>query len=117
MSIDIDWQSELDASFGTGHDVPAGHYVAAGRTAVRRRRAASVAIVAAMAVGVGAAWASGPGTAPRGETLLPRSRHPRMPIPRTGSRGARRGRSARTGSSACGTWLAAWRCTSTTRPR
>lgn len=68
MSIDVDWQSELDASFGTGHDVPAGHYVAAGRTAVRRRRAASVAIVAAMAVGVGAAWASGPGTAPRGET-------------------------------------------------
>ena len=33
MSTDIDWQHELDSSFGTGHDQPPGHYVAAGRTA------------------------------------------------------------------------------------
>ena len=38
MSTDIDWQHALDDSFGTGHDLPPGHYVAAGRTAVRRRR-------------------------------------------------------------------------------
>jgi hypothetical protein len=67
MGTDVDWQHELDSSFGTGHDLPPGHYVAAGRTAVRRRRAASFAIVASMAIGVGAAWASSPGSAPRGE--------------------------------------------------
>ena len=67
MSTDIDWQHELDSSFGAGHDVPAGHYVVAGRTAVRRRRATSFAIVAAMLIGVGAAWASGPGGTPRGD--------------------------------------------------
>lgn len=67
MGTDIDWQHELDSSFGHGDDVPPAHYVAAGHRVVRRRRAASVAIVAAMTVGVGAAWASGPGGAPRGE--------------------------------------------------
>lgn len=67
MGTDVDWQHELDSSFGTGHDLPPGHYVAAGRTAVRRRRAASFAIVASMVIGVGAAWASSPGTAPRGD--------------------------------------------------
>lgn len=67
MGTDVDWQHELDSSFGTGHDLPPGHYVAAGRTAVRRRRAASFAIVASMVIGLGAAWASSPGTAPRGD--------------------------------------------------
>lgn len=67
MSTDVDWQHELDSSFGAGHDLPPGHYVAAGRTAVRRRRAASIAIVASMVVGAGAAWASGPGSTPRGD--------------------------------------------------
>lgn len=38
MDAEIDWQRELDSSFGTGRDVPAGHYVAAGHRAVRRRR-------------------------------------------------------------------------------
>ncbi len=63
MSTDIDWQHELDTSFGSGHDVPAGHYVAAGRTAVRRRRltAAVVGLGAAAVVG-GIAW----GVAPHG---------------------------------------------------
>ena len=67
MGTDVDWHHELDASFGSGHDVPPGHYVAAGRTAVRRRRAASFAIVASMVMGVGAAWVSGPGGTPRGD--------------------------------------------------
>ena len=67
MSTDIDWQHELDRSFGAGHDLPTGHYVAAGRTAVRRRRATAVVLVAAVAIGGGAAWASGPGSAVRGD--------------------------------------------------
>lgn len=67
MDTEIDWQRELDSSFGSGADVPAGHYVAAGHRAVRRRRATSVAIVVSMTVGVGAAWAGGPGTTPRGD--------------------------------------------------
>ena len=67
MGTEIDWQRELDSSFGTGQDQPPGHYVATGRAAVRRRRAASFAIVASMVVGAGAAWASGPGSAPRGD--------------------------------------------------
>jgi hypothetical protein len=68
MSTDIDWQHELDSSFGTGHDVPPGHYVAAGRTAVvRRRRATAVVLVAAVVIGGGTAWASGQGSAVRGD--------------------------------------------------
>ena len=67
MGTDVDWRHELDSSFGTGQDLPPGHYVAAGRTAVRRRRAASFAIIASMVVGVGAAWASSPGTALHGD--------------------------------------------------
>ena len=67
MSTDIDWQHELDGSFGAGHDLPPGHYVAAGRTAVRRRRATAVVLVAAVVIGGGAAWASGPGSAVRGD--------------------------------------------------
>ena len=77
MGTDVDWQHELDSSFGTGHDLPPGHYVAAGRTAVRRRRAASVAIVASMVVGVGAAtWATSPGPAPRGDAPVATSGPP-----------------------------------------
>lgn len=79
MDTEIDWQHELDTSFGAGHDVPAGHYVAAGRTAVRRRRATSIAIVAAMVVGVGVAWASGPGTTLRGDA--PVATQPASPDP------------------------------------
>ena len=66
MSTDVDWQHELDTAFGSGHDLAPAHYVAAGRTAVRRRRATALAIVAVMVVCVGAAWSSGPGGAPRG---------------------------------------------------
>ena len=50
MSTDIDWQHELDSSFGTGNDVPPGHYVAAGRTAVVRRRRATAVVLAAYCV-------------------------------------------------------------------
>ena len=68
MSTDIDWQHELDSSFGTGNDVPPGHYVAAGRTAVvRRRRATAVVLAAAVVIGGGTAWASGQGSAVRGD--------------------------------------------------
>lgn len=67
MSTDIDWQHELDSSFGTGHDEPVGRYVAAGRTAVRRRRASVLAIAVAVVFGVGAAWATSPGATPRGD--------------------------------------------------
>ncbi|WP_224280137.1 hypothetical protein [Nocardioides lacusdianchii] len=81
MDTEIDWQRELDSSFGSGADVPAGHYVAAGHRAVRRRRAVSVAIVVAMTVGAGAAW-GGPGTTPRGDAPVatqPASPHPDDP--------------------------------------
>lgn len=67
MSTDIDWQHELDGSFGAGEDAPVGHYVGVGHRAVRRRRAVSVVMVAAMTVGVGAAWANGPGVTLRGD--------------------------------------------------
>ena len=53
MSTDIDWQHELDSSFGTGDDVPVGHYVAVGHAAVRRRRAAVAAAGVAAAIVVG----------------------------------------------------------------
>lgn len=67
MSTDIDWQRELDSSFGAGHDVPPGHYVAAGRTAVRRRRATAAVLAAAVVIGGGTAWASGQDPAVRGD--------------------------------------------------
>lgn len=66
MTTQIDWQRELDASFGSGDDVPVGHYVAAGHTAVRRRRSrAVVAGLAAAAVVAGVAWGTAPGGSPR----------------------------------------------------
>lgn len=65
MSTDIDWQRELDASFGSRDDLPAGHYVLAGRRAVRRRRRSGlVAAVAAAAVVAGVAWGVAPGRGP-----------------------------------------------------
>lgn len=67
MSTDIDWQRELDASFGSRDDVPAGHYVVAGRRAVRRRRTrAAVVGLAVAAVVAGVAWGTAPGRSPRG---------------------------------------------------
>jgi hypothetical protein len=74
MSTDIDWQHELDSSFGTGDDVPPGHYVAAGRTAVRRRRATAVVLAAAVVIGGGTAWASGPGSLARGDAPVAKQR-------------------------------------------
>lgn len=66
MTAQIDWQRELDASFGSGDEVPVGHYVAAGHTAVRRRRArAAVAGLAVAAVVVGVAWGIAPGGSSR----------------------------------------------------
>ncbi len=67
MTTQIDWQQELDASFGRGEDVPVGHYVAAGRRNVRRRRTvAVVAGLAAAAVVAGVAWGVAPGRGPAG---------------------------------------------------
>lgn len=63
MSTDIDWRHELDTSFGTGEDKPVGHYVGAGRRAVRRRRLSAVVVgLGAAAVVGGIAW----GVAPHG---------------------------------------------------
>ncbi len=68
MSTDIDWQHELDSSFGTGHDEPVGHYVAAGHRVVRRRRRiAAIAVAATVAICGGAVWAASPGATPRGD--------------------------------------------------
>lgn len=67
MTTQIDWQRELDASFGSGDDVPVGHYVAAGHTAVRRRRAVGAAAGVAAAIVVGTTWALAPGDAPRSD--------------------------------------------------
>ena len=65
MTTDIDWQQELDASFGRGDDLPAGHYVAAGHRAVRRRRRTGVvAALATAAVVAGIAWGVAPGRGP-----------------------------------------------------
>jgi len=73
MSTDIDWQHELDSSFGTGHDVPPGHYVAAGRTAVRRRRATAAVLAAALVIGGGTVWAVAPGGSTRSDAPIARS--------------------------------------------
>lgn len=67
MDTEIDWQRELDLSFGTGHDVAVGHYVAVGHHAVRRRRTAVAAAGAVAAIVVGTAWALAPGDAPRSD--------------------------------------------------
>ncbi len=68
MSTDIDWQHELDSSFGTGHDEPVGHYVAAGHRVVRRRRRiAAIAVAATVVICGGAVWAASPGPTPRGD--------------------------------------------------
>ena len=96
MSTDVDWQHELDSSFGTGHDLPPGHYVAAGRTAVRRRRAAAVRRRRRVGGRRGAAWARAPGGSPRS---TPR-RHP-GPGPHEAARAAIR-RRGRTGPSSSG---------------
>ncbi|GAA1915242.1 hypothetical protein [Nocardioides hwasunensis] len=67
MDTHIDWQSELDASFGRGEDVAVPSYVGRGRRALRRRRAATVVAAGVLVVGGGAAWASIPGSAPRSD--------------------------------------------------
>lgn len=67
MDAEIDWQRQLDSSFGSGRDLPSGHYVLAGRRAVRRRRAAAVVVAATIAICGGAAWAASPGATPRGD--------------------------------------------------
>lgn len=67
MTTQIDWQHELDASFGTGEDVPVGHYVAVGHRAVRRRRRVGVvAGLAAAAVVAGVTWGAAPDRGPSG---------------------------------------------------
>ena len=66
MDTEIDWRGELDGSFGAGPDVPVGHYVGAGRRAVRRRRVAAVVVAATLVVAGGTAWAASPSGAPRG---------------------------------------------------
>lgn len=68
MDTEIDWQRELDSSFGSGPDVPAGHYVAAGQRAVRRRRQlAAVLTTAALVLVGGVVWSTSPGSAPRSD--------------------------------------------------
>jgi hypothetical protein len=84
MDTEIDWQRELDASFGSAPDVPAALYVAAGHRAVRRRRATSAAVaVCAAAVVVGVAWGVAPAQSPR-STETPVATEPPSPSP-TGS--------------------------------
>lgn len=67
MDTEIDWQREIDASFGTGADVEVSRYVESGHRAVRRRRATAAVLTAAVVIGCGAAWATGPGSALRGD--------------------------------------------------
>lgn len=67
MDTEIDWRGELDGSFGAGPDVPVGHYVDAGRRAVRRRRVTAVVVAATLLVAGSTAWATSPGGAPRGD--------------------------------------------------
>lgn len=70
MSTDIDWQHELDSSFGTGNDVEVARYIAAGHRAVRRRRLAAVgAGLGAAAVIAGVAWTTAPGGTSRTSDL------------------------------------------------
>lgn len=66
MDTQVDWQRELDESFGSGHDRPTTAYVAAGRRAVRRRRiTTAVAALGTAAVVAGVAWGVAPGGAQR----------------------------------------------------
>jgi hypothetical protein len=67
MDTEIDWQRELDGSFGSGEDVDVARYVASGHRAVRRRRATAAVLVAAVVIGGSAAWASGQGSVVRGD--------------------------------------------------
>ena len=67
MTTQIDWQRELDASFGDGEDVPVGHYLAVGHHAVRRRRTAVAAAGVAAIIVIGSTWALAPGDAPRSD--------------------------------------------------
>lgn len=85
MSTDIDWQHELDSSFGTGDDVDVSRYVAAGHRAVRRRRLAAVgAGLGAAAVIAGIAWTTAPGGTSRTSDLPVATRSP-TESPRTTS--------------------------------
>ena len=57
MDTEIDWQSELDRSFGRARTWPSGRYVASGRRAVRRRRAPLAAVAGiGRGRGGGGAW-------------------------------------------------------------
>ncbi len=69
MDTEIDWQRELDSSFGSGADVPAGHYVAAGRRAVRRRRTAAAVTAVVLVIGSAASWLAGPHLSPEGSRV------------------------------------------------
>jgi hypothetical protein len=64
MDTEIDWQRELDGTFGSGEDVDVARYVASGHRAVRRRRAAIAAAGVAATIVVGTTWALAPGDAP-----------------------------------------------------
>ncbi|KRF34947.1 hypothetical protein [Nocardioides sp. Soil805] len=66
------WSDQIDRSFGEGPRLPEpARYLAAGRAAVRRRRlAAGVASLAAVAVLFGATWAVLPGDARAGAGLV-----------------------------------------------
>ncbi|MCY7399555.1 MAG: hypothetical protein LH477_01095 [Nocardioides sp.] len=70
MRTQIDWHEELDSSFGRAPDLPAAHYVVAGRGALRRRRIAAAVVAASFAVAGGATWATSPGAAPRGDAPI-----------------------------------------------
>ena len=74
MDTEIDWQRELDGSFGTGEDVDVARYVASGHRAVRRRRATAAVLAAAVVIGGSAAWASGQGVAVRGDAPVATTR-------------------------------------------
>jgi hypothetical protein len=68
MDTEIDWQRELDSSFGTGEDVEVARYVASGHRAVRRRRGVTAALVtASLVIAGGAVWATSPGSTPRSD--------------------------------------------------
>ena len=75
MDTEIDWQRELDSSFGTGEDAPVAHYTAAGRTALRRRRRLVAAVgTGATALAVGVVWSVAPGSAPRSDAPIANDR-------------------------------------------
>jgi len=91
MSTDIDWQHELDSSFGTGNDVEVARYIAAGHRAVRRRRLAALgAGLGAAAVIAGVAWTTAPGGTSRTSDLPVATPSP-TESPRTTSAGINEG--------------------------